>query len=144
MSKTNYLLIDASILPEVYLKVLKAKNLMLSGEASSVSAAAQQAGISRSAFYKYKDKIFEYSEQGEDTATLQALLEDNAGVLSSVMSELYLAGANILSVHQSEPISGVARVSITVRLPSGTAAGSELAERIQQVDGVKSAEEIGR
>ena len=60
------------------------------------------AGISCSAYYKYKDKIFEYSEQGDNATTINAKLQDNAGVLSSVMKELYLAGANILAVNQSK------------------------------------------
>ena len=60
------------------------------------------AGISCSAYYKYKDKIFEYSEQGDDATTINAKLQDNAGVLSSVMNELYLAGANILAFNQSK------------------------------------------
>lgn len=111
----NYYLVDSSILPEVYTKVIKAKNLLLSEEAKSVSEAVRIAGISRSAYYKYKDCIFEYNAQGEKTATINARLEDNVGVLSSVMNELYLFGANILSVNQSEPVNSIASVSITVR-----------------------------
>ena len=140
MSKVNYLLIDASILPEVYAKVITAKNLLLSGEADSVSAAVKMAGISRSAYYKYKDKIFEYSEQGEDTATLNARLEDNEGVLSSVMNELYLAGANVLSVNQSLPVNDVASVSITVRIAEASISNDDLMAKIKKVSGVKSAE----
>ncbi|MBR4241859.1 MAG: hypothetical protein IKR97_06520, partial [Eubacterium sp.] len=109
----KFYLVDSSILPEVYSKVIKAKNLLLSGEVSSVSSAVKMAGISRSAYYKYKDSIFEYNAQGEETVAISAKLEDNAGVLSSVLSELYLFGANILSVNQSAPINSVANVSIT-------------------------------
>ena len=72
MNKVNYFLVDLSILPSVYSGVIAAKNLLASGEAVSVSQAVKMAGISRSAYYKYKDKIFEYSEQGEDTATINA------------------------------------------------------------------------
>ena len=69
MNKVNYFLVDSSILPSVYSGVIAAKNLLASGEAVSVSQAVKMAGISRSAYYKYKDKSFEYSEQGEDTAS---------------------------------------------------------------------------
>ena len=86
MSGIKYLLVEQSILPEVYTKVLAAKSLLASGEAASASAAAKMAGISRSAYYKYKDKIFEYSGDNEDTATINAKLTDNAGLLSSVMN----------------------------------------------------------
>jgi chorismate mutase len=136
---TKYYLIDSSILPEVYTKVIKAKNLLLSGEAGSVSAAAEMAGISRSAYYKYKDSVIEYNAEGEETATINARLEDNVGVLSSVVSELYLFGANILSVNQSAPVNSVANVSITVRLPEKDSKSEEMIERISKLNGVKSA-----
>ena len=102
MGKVNYLLLDVSVLPEVYVKVIEAKGYLQSGEAANASQAVKMAGISCSAYYKYKDKIFEYSEQGDDATTINAKLQDNAGVLSSVMNELYLAGANILAVNQSK------------------------------------------
>lgn len=138
MAKVNYLLVDSSILPEVYSKVILAKNLIAGGEASSASQAAKMAGISRSAYYKYKDKIFEYSEQGDDTTTLNAKLLDNAGVLSSVMNELYLSGANVLSVNQSIPVNSVADVSITVRISNTDSSNEDLVEKIKMIHGVKT------
>ena len=84
MGKVNYLLLDMSVLPEVYVKVIEAKGYLQSGEAANASQAIKMAGISCSAYYKYKDKIFEYSEQGDDATTINAKLQDNAGVLSSV------------------------------------------------------------
>ena len=135
----KFYLVDSSILPEVYSKVIKAKNLLLSGEVSSVSAAVKMAGISRSAYYKYKDSIFEYNAQGEETVAISAKLEDNAGVLSSVLSELYLFGANILSVNQSAPINSVANVSITVRLPEKEGLSEDIIKKISSLKGVKSA-----
>lgn len=98
------------------------------------------AGISRSAYYKYKDKIFEYSEQAEDTSTVNAKLLDNAGVLSSVMNELYLAGANVLSVNQSIPVNNVADVSITVRISQAGVTDDRLLDKIKKINGVKFAE----
>lgn len=138
MSKISYYLIDSSILPEVYSKVIKAKNLISSGEAKSTSEAVKMAGISRSAYYKYKDKIFEYNEQGDDTATLNAKLYDNAGVLSSVMNEIFLAGANVLSINQSVPVNQIADVSITIRTSQAKLSGEELIEKIQSIKGVSS------
>ncbi|MBE6741198.1 MAG: ACT domain-containing protein [Ruminococcaceae bacterium] len=135
----KYYLIDSSILPEVYSKVIKAKNLLLSQEAKSVSEAVRMAEISRSAYYKYKDSIFEYNAQGEETASIHARLEDNAGVLSSVVGELYQFGANILSVNQSEPVNSVANVSITVRLPEKEGISDEIIKKLSSLNGVKSA-----
>ena len=140
MGKVNYLLVDMSVLPEVYVKVIEAKGYLRSGEAANASQAAKMAGISRSAYYKYKDKIFEYSEQGDDVTTINAKLQDNAGVLSSVMNELYLAGANILAVNQSIPVNNIADVSITVSFAQSGHMTDELIEKIKSVGGVKSAE----
>ena len=140
MGKVNYLLVDMSVLPEVYVKVIEAKGYLQSGEAANASQAAKMAGISRSAYYKYKDKIFEYSEQGDDVTTINAKLQGNAGVLSSVMNELYLAGANILAVNQSIPVNNIADVSITVSFAQSGHMTDELIEKIKSVGGVKSAE----
>ncbi len=145
MGKVNYLLVDMSVLPEVYVKVIEAKGYLQSGEAANASQAAKMAGISRSAYYKYKDKIFEYSEQGDDVTTINAKLQDNAGVLGSVMNELYLAGANILAVNQSIPVNNIADVSITVSFAqSGHMNGDieDIVEKIKKVGGVKSAESV--
>lgn len=140
MGKVNYLLVDMSVLPEVYVKVIEAKGYLQSGEAANASQAAKMAGISRSAYYKYKDKIFEYSEQGDDVTTINAKLQDNAGVLGSVMNELYLAGANILAVNQSIPVNNIADVSITVSFAQSGHMTAEVLEKIKSVGGVKSAE----
>lgn len=140
MEQSRYYLVDASILPEVYGKVMQAKNYILSGEAGSVSQAVKMAGISRSAYYKYKDKISEYKSDDGKAVTIGAKLTDNAGVLSSVMNEVYLAGANVLSINQRSPVNNIADVSITVRL--GDASPTEMIKKIKDVGGVKSAEII--
>ena len=140
MGKVKYLLVDMSVLPDVYARVIEAKGYLQSGEAANSSQAAKMAGISRSAYYKYKDKIFEYSEQGDDALTINAKLKDNAGVLSSVMNELYLAGANILAVNQSVPVNNIADVSITVRFSDAQQITDDIIETIKNVDGVKTAE----
>lgn len=142
MGKVNYLLVDMSVLPEVYVKVIEAKGYLQSGEAANASQAAKMAGISRSAYYKYKDKIFEYSEQGDDVTTINAKLQDNAGVLGSVMNELYLAGANILAVNQSIPVNNIADVSITVSFAQSGHMTDEVLEKIKSVGGVKSVESV--
>ena len=139
MEKINFYLINASIVPDIYKKVIKAKNLLASGEAKSASQAAKMADISRSSYYKYKDAIFEYhGDDSSDTATINAKLMDNAGVLSCLMSELYKAGANVLSVNQSVPIHSVADVSVTVRIAEMTATKEELLNSIKEIDGVNS------
>ena len=140
MGKVKYLLVDMSILPEIYAKVVEANGYLQSGEATSASQAAKMAGISRSAYYKYKDKTFDYNEQGDNVTAINAKLIDNAGVLSSVMNELYLAGANILAVNQSIPVNNIADVSITVRLSQTDVSTEDLISKIKNIGGVKSAE----
>ena len=139
MEKINFYLINASIVPDIYKKVIKAKSLLASGEAKSASQAAKMADISRIAYYKYKDAIFEYhGDDSNDTATINAKLMDNAGVLSSLMAELYKAGANVLSVNQSVPIHSVADVSVTVRIAEMAITKKELLNSIEKIDGVNS------
>lgn len=139
MSKINYYLVNSNILPPVFSKVIEAKNYLASGEAKSASQAAKMAGISRSAYYKYKDAIFEYNtENSEETVTISAKLMDNAGVLSALMNELYVAGANVLSVSQSVPFNSVADVSVTVRITEMEISTQALLDNIKKLKGVNS------
>lgn len=139
MSKVNYYLVNSSILPSVYSKVIEAKSYLATGEATSASQAAKMAGISRSAYYKYKDAIFEYNgADADETATINAKLKDNAGVLSALMNELYKAGANVLSVNQSVPVNSVADVSVTVRISEMTVTAEKLLEAVKRIDGVNA------
>lgn len=139
MEKVNFYLINSNIMPDIYKKVIKAKSLLASGEAKNVAQASKMAGVSRSAYYKYKDAIFEYhGDDSSDTATINAKLKDNAGVLSSLMNELYKAGANVLSVNQSVPIHSVADVSVTVRIAEMTISKGELLKSVKEIDGVNS------
>jgi len=139
MPKVKYYLVNADILPPVYSKVIEAKNYLASNQASNTTQAVKMAGISRSAYYKYKDAIFEYhGEDSDETATINAVLKDNAGVLSALMNELYKAGANVLSVNQSVPVNSLADVSVTVQVMDMTVSQQELTENIKNVDGVVS------
>lgn len=141
MDKVKYYLVSSTILPAVYSKVVEAKNYLATGEASSTSQAVKMAGISRSAYYKYKDAIFEYNTNSNDeTITVNAKLKDNAGVLSALMNELYKSGANVLSVSQSVPVNSIADVSVTVRSTEMTATAQELLDNIKSINGVKSAQ----
>lgn len=139
LSKWNYVLVNADILPEVYGKVLLAKEYLASGEAANASQAAKMAGISRSAYYKYKDGVFEYDpENSEEMVTLSLKLTDTKGVLFAVTNELYLVGANVLSINQSVPQNGVADVSLTMRIAEMTVSVEALIEKLKEVNGVRS------
>lgn len=139
-SKTKYMLVDTAVLPDVFLKVVEAKELLAKGGAKNASQASQMAGISRSAFYKYKDCVFAYSQSGShNMLTITASLRDEPGVLSRFTSQLYDAGCNILTVNQNIPVDGVALVSISGRGDKIEIEISELLSLLKQVDGVVDA-----
>ena len=122
MSERRFLLVDADVLPEVFGKVLQAKELLASGAVPNISAAARQAGISRSAFYKYKDTVFDAensaaksNNDAEETITVVATLLDKTGALQGLLSGISAAGASIVTITQSRPENGAAQVEVTVR-----------------------------
>lgn len=139
---TKMLLINSDALPDVYLKVIEAKRLLASGEAKSASEASKVCGISRSAFYKYKDYVFEYSHPLGEVISLHAVLRDKAGVLSLLLQELYSFGGNILTVSQGLPASGVASVSVSIRLPVQSPDRTDILEKLKKIDGVVSVKQL--
>lgn len=117
--KSGLVIVSEDVLPEIISKVLAAKRIRASGEASSSAEACRIAGISRSAYYKYKDKVWSYNEQiGNRIVSVYMLLRDEKGVLSSIISRLYELGANILTINQNIPIDSVATVTVSVRYDS--------------------------
>lgn len=143
MTKNVKLLVDAHVLPEVFTKVVRAKMFLAQGKAKSSSQAAQMAGISRSAFYKYKDSVYLYDERmNENIVTLYLTLEDQPGVLSSLLGDLYQAGCNIITVNQNIPVDGVAIVTVSVRTNNSSLSRSEILERLGNLDGIVEAKAI--
>ncbi len=110
----RYLLIDISVLPDVFLKVVKAKELLASGAARNVSAATKMADISRSAFYKYKDCIFD-AENSKEVITVNATLLDETGALQALLAGISAAGASIVTINQATPENGAAQVAVSIR-----------------------------
>uniref|UniRef100_UPI0040279B88 ACT domain-containing protein n=1 Tax=Eubacterium sp. TaxID=142586 RepID=UPI0040279B88 len=139
MSKIKYLLINEELLPDVYSKVIKAKTLLASGDAANATKAAQMAGLSRSAYYKYKDGVFEYNPQNDgEMLTLSLKLLDTKGVLSAVTNELYLVGANVLSINQKVPENGIADVQLTAYISEMTVDEDSLISKLKEINGVKT------
>lgn len=110
----RFLLVDAAVLPEVFLRVLEAKELLASRRARNISSAVKMAGLSRSAFYKYKDCVYDAQDSAEVT-TVHATLRDETGALHSLLEAISGAGASIVTINQSTPESGTARVSVSFR-----------------------------
>ncbi len=118
----SWVVVDAAVLPEVIMKTLTVKRMLANREEKSSSAACRAVGISRSAFYKYRDSVFVYEEQmREQIFTVYLLLHDESGVLSGVLHTLTDARANVLTLNQSMPVDGAATVTVTFRLPGWTA-----------------------
>lgn len=113
--------VNSSVLPEIILKVLEAKRIKARGDVKSSADACRKVGISRSAYYKYKDSVFAYEEKlTNKIVSLYLVLKDEKGALSSILTNLYEMGANILTVNQNIPIDSVATVTISVKLESDT------------------------
>ncbi len=143
MESPKYLLVDSKVLPEVFLKVLEAKTLLAKGKAKNSSEAARMSGISRSAFYKYKDSIHEYDLRMRGSMlTLYISLEDEPGVLSNVMNCIYSMGGNIITINQNIPADGVAPVTISLRFNDDQLGSAQLINSLQKLKGVIKAREI--
>lgn len=113
--KTAYFVLREKAVPEVLLKVVEAKRLLDSGKVASVLDATEAVGISRSSFYKYKDDIFPYHENKKgQTITMVIQLNDEPGLLSAILKTIAEYHANILTIHQSIPVNGIASLTISM------------------------------
>ena len=142
MGKSSLVLVDSIVLPEVYLKVLETKKFLAEGECKEISDAVKKAGISRSAYYKYKDYVFPFNQM-QGIITLFFIVSDIKGVLSSVLSTLADAGANVLTINQNIPVNSVADVSISIQNVTGTDL-QELIDRLGALRGVKDVKVLAR
>ena len=137
------LLVDAGAVPEVCVRVVEAKRYLQSGEAETAAEAARMAGISRSAFYKYKEAVFPYDEErAGHILTVHLLLRDRPGILSAVLTAFAEAGANILTVNQNIPAGGTAPVSVSARTDRMSLPVEAFIKQLRTVDGVRRIERI--
>ena len=136
-TKTKYYIVAAEALPEIFIKVAEAKRMMQTGEAGTVGAATRQVGISRSAFYKYKDAVqpFNNMKTGH-IITFYIMLKDSPGVLSNVLSIFAGSGANILTINQSIPTNGCAAVTISAETSDMELTLEDLISRVSALEGV--------
>lgn len=113
--ETEYFIVESSALPEVFLKVVEAKRLLETGEEQTVHGVSQRVGISRSAFYKYKDSVHAFRDMLRGrVVTIQILLRNMPGALSGVLSVLADQKANVLTINQGIPGDSVAVVTVSV------------------------------
>ncbi len=137
----KYYLIQADALPEVFLKVAEAKRMLESGEVATVGDATQATGISRSAFYKYRDAITPFQNlMAGRIITFQLTLKDRTGVLSGILSIFAYCGANILTINQAIPSNGCAMLTISAETTDLACPVEELLKKTSNLDGVIKAE----
>ncbi|GFH93183.1 hypothetical protein IMSAGC002_04458 [Lachnospiraceae bacterium] len=141
----SYFVVKKKAVPDVLLKVVEAKRLLETGKAASIHEAAEKMGISRSSFYKYKDDIFPFHDNSQGkTITLTLQMYDEPGLLSDVLKVIADFRANILTIHQSIPINGVASLSISVQVLPTTGDMSRMLEILEQQNGVHNVKVLAK
>ena len=143
--KTKYFVLKKKAVPEVLLKVVEAKRLLDSGKAASVQEAAENVGISRSSFYKYKDDIFPFHDNAKGkTITMVIQLDDEPGLLSGVLKTIADFHANILTIHQSIPVNGIATLTLSIDILPQTGDVAEMVTKIESVGGIQYVKILAR
>ena len=138
--KMQYYVLKEKAVPEVLLKVVEAKRLIDSGKIASVQEATESVGISRSFFYKYKDDIFPFHETTKGkTVTMVIQMDDEPGLLSDVLHKVADFHANILTIHQSIPINGIASLTLSIQVLQTT---GDISRMIEQLEGQTSVHHV--
>ena len=135
--KSKYFVVKQKAVPEVLLKVVEAKKLLESERAITIQEATDKVGISRSSFYKYKDGIIPFYDNTKGkTITLVIQMDDEQGLLSDLLHVVAVYKANILTIHQSIPVNGVATLTLSVEVRSNTGNVSKMVEDIEEMNGI--------
>ena len=135
--KSKYFVVKQKAVPEVLLKVVEAKKLLESERAITVQEATDKVGISRSSFYKYKDDIFPFYDNTKGkTITLVVQMDDEQGLLSDLLHVVAVYKANILTIHQSIPVNGVATLTLRGEVRENTGNVSSMVEEREELDGI--------
>ena len=135
--KSKYFVVKQKAVPEVLLKVVEAKKLLESERAITVQEATDKVGISRSSFYKYKDDIFPFYDNTKGkTITLVVQMDDEQGLLSDLLHVVAVYRANILTIHQSSPVNGVATLTLSVEIRENTGNVSGMIEELENLNGI--------
>ena len=135
--KTKYYVVREKAVPEVLLKVVEAKRILDSERATTVQEATEQVGISRSSFYKYKDDIFPFHDQAKGrTVTFILQMDDKPGILSDILRTVAEFRGNILTIHQSIPINGIATLTLSVEILPEAGDAEDMIGQMEQQTGV--------
>lgn len=145
MEKNTFYLVREEILPEAIKKTIKVKEILKRGEARTINEAVEKMGLSRSAYYKYKDYVFPFYEASkEKIVTLSILLDHKAGVLSRILNTIAGDGGSVLTINQGIPLQGVANATISIETKNLAIDLEALLDKLRMVDGVKRLEVLGQ
>ena len=137
---TKYFVVKQKAIPEVLLKVVEAERLLESEKVLTIQEAVDAVGISRSSFYKYKDDIFPFHDNSQGTTiTLTFQMDDEPGILSDVLKIIAEYRANILTIHQSIPINGIASLTLSIQVLQTT---GDISRMIEQLEGQTSVHHV--
>jgi chorismate mutase len=143
--KSTYFVVRERALPEVLLKVVEVNRLLETQKVSSVQEAVERVGISRSSYYKYKEDIFPFHDSSRGTTlTISCRMDDEPGLLSDVLKVVADFKANILTIHQSIPINGIATLSLSIQILDTTGDVSDMVSEIEKKNGVHNVKVLGR
>lgn len=145
MGKDKLYLVSERALPEVLLQVVEAKKLLETKKVMTVGEAAEAVGISRSSFYKYKDEINYFHEDARGkTISFLLEMEDRQGLLSEVLKEVACYGVNILTIHQSIPVNGLASLSLSLQILNGLTDVTDMVASVEAIDGIRRMKILAR
>lgn len=143
--KTSFYLVKEDILPEAIKKTIKVKEILKRGEVRTINEAVERMGLSRSAYYKYKDYVFPFYEASKDKIiTLSLLLEHKTGVLSKVLNLIATDSGSIMTINQGIPLQGVANTTISIETKNMKVDLEALMDKLRTIDGVKRLEVLGQ
>ena len=143
--QTKYYVLREKAVPEVLLRVVEAKRILDSEKSVTVQEATERAGISRSSFYKYKEDIFPFRDQAKGRAvTFIIQMDDKPGILSGILGTVARFGGNILTIHQSIPMNGVAGLTLSVAILPTEGDAAAMVDNIEHIKGVHYLKILGR
>lgn len=145
MDSTEYYVVNKRVLPEVFIKVTEAKRLMETGQAATVLDAVERAGISRSAFYKYKDYVDVLGENRRGRImTIACNLKDSPGLLSNLLNVIAGEKVNVLTINQTIPVNNIANVTVSVDMGTTEVDITAFTDKLRKIQGVMALKIIAR
>ena len=136
--KSTFYLVREEILPEAIKKTIKVKEILKRGEIKTINEAVEKMGLSRSAYYKYKDYVYRVEKNSSDKIILNIKTQDEKGVLSSILKVITECNGNIITINQDHPVDGSAYITIAVDVSDLSVLVDELKVILNNIIGVKT------